>query len=102
LWDARGEVEREVLQVGVEEQVEVVKSGGGLDPPDERSEVRKNVGARATFLDDGKDGGRNALGAFVVGKAPDAFTILKDLIPVFWGWRLILCPSVRMTGRPAN
>jgi hypothetical protein len=80
----------------------MVKSGRGLDAPDERAEVGKNVGARATFLDDGKDGRRNALGAFVVSKAPDALTILKDLIPVFWGWRLSLCPSVRMTSGPAN
>jgi hypothetical protein len=80
----------------------MVKAGGGLDAPDERGEVRKNVGARAIFLDDGKDGRRDALGAFVVGKAPDALTILKDLIPVFWGWRLGLFPSVRMTGGPAN
>jgi hypothetical protein len=54
------------------------------------------------FLEYRKDGGRDALGAFVVGKAPDALTILKDLIPVFWGWRLGLCPSVRMTGGPVK
>jgi hypothetical protein len=80
----------------------MVEPGGGLDAPDERGEVGKDVGTRAMFLNDRKDGRRDALGAFVVGKAPDALTILKDLIPVFWGWRLGLCPSVRMTGRSSK
>jgi hypothetical protein len=34
LREARGELEGEALQLGVEEQVEIVKPGGGLDAPD--------------------------------------------------------------------
>jgi hypothetical protein len=95
LREARGDLECEVLQFGVEEEVEVVKPGGCLDAPDERGEVGKNVGARAMFLDDRENGRRNAFGAFVVSEALDAFTILYDLLPVFWGWWFSLCSRVR-------
>ena len=91
VWDTRGHLEREVLQLRVEEEVEVVKPAGRLNTPDERGKVGKNVGARTVFIDDGEDRGRDALGAFVIGKAPDALTILKDLVPVFWGRRFCLC-----------
>ena len=55
----------------------------GLDAPDERGEVGKNVSMRTMLLNDREDRGRYALGAFVIGQAPDALTILKDLVPVF-------------------
>ena len=93
--EARGDLECEVLQFGVEEEVEVVKPCGCLDAPDERGEVGKDVGARAVFLDDRENGRRNAFGAFVVCEAPDALTILNDLLPVFWGRWLSLCSRVR-------
>ena len=93
--EARGDLECEVLQLGVEEEVEMVKPGGCLDAPDERGEVGKNVGARAMFLDDRENGRRNAFGTFVISKALDAFTILNDLLPVFWCWRFSLCSRVR-------
>jgi hypothetical protein len=62
-----------------------------LDAPNERGEVGKNVGTRTVFIDDREDRGRYALGAFVIGKAPDAVTILKDLLPVFRGRCFGLC-----------
>jgi hypothetical protein len=83
VWDARGHLEGEVLQLWVEEEVEVVKPAGRLNAPDECGEVGENVGARTVLIDDWEDRGRDTLGTFVVGKAPDALTILKDLVPVF-------------------
>ncbi len=71
--------------------MEVVKPAGRLDAPDECGEVGENVGARTVFIDDWEDRGRDTLGTFVVGKAPDALTILKDLVPVFRGRRFSLC-----------
>ena len=53
--DARGYLEREILQLWVEKEVEMVKPAGGLDAPDESAEVGKNVGDRSVFLDDGED-----------------------------------------------
>jgi hypothetical protein len=91
VWDARGHLEREVLQLRVEEEVEMVEPAGRLNAPDECGEVGKNVGARTVFIDDGEDRGRDTLGTFVIGKAPDTLTILKDLVPVFWGWCFRLC-----------
>jgi hypothetical protein len=73
------------LQLRVEEKVEMVKPAGRVGAPDESGEVGKNVGARTVFLDDREDRGRDTLGTFVIGKAPDALTILKDLVPVFRG-----------------
>jgi hypothetical protein len=84
--EARGYLESEVLQLRVEKEVEMVKPALCLDAPDESGEVGKNVGARAVFLNDREDRGRDTLGALVIGKAPDALTILKDLVPVFRGW----------------
>ena len=84
--DARGYLEREILQLRVEKEVEMVKPAGGLDAPDKIGEVGKNVGARTVFLDDGEDRGRDTLGAFVIGDAANALTILKDLVPVFRRW----------------
>ena len=75
--------------------MKVVKPSRCLDAPRESGEVGKNVGARAIFIDDGEYGRRNALGAFVVGEAPDALTILNDLLPVFWGWWFSLCSRKR-------
>jgi hypothetical protein len=89
--EARGYLEREVLQLRVEEEVEMVKPARRIGTPDECGEVGKNVGARAVFLNDGEDRGRDTLGTFIVGKAPDALTILKDLVPVFRGWCFSLC-----------
>jgi hypothetical protein len=91
VWDARRHLECEVLQLRVEEEVEMVKPAGRLNAPDECGEVGKNVSARALFIDDGEDRGRDTLGTFVIGKAPDALTILKDLVPVFRGRRFSLC-----------
>ena len=91
VWDARGHLEREVLQLRVEEEVEMVKPARRLNAPDECGEVGKNVGARTVFIDDGEDRGRNTLGTFVISKAPDALTILNDLVPVFRGRRFSLC-----------
>jgi len=51
----RGDTEREVLQLRVEEEVEMVKPAGRLNAPDECGEVGKNVGARTVFIDDGED-----------------------------------------------
>jgi len=99
LREARGDLECEVLQFGVKEEVEMVKPGGCLDAPDESGEVGKNVGARAMFIDDRENGRRNALGTFVVGEAPDAFTILNDLLPVFWGWWFSLSSRCEMITR---
>ena len=90
--EARGYLKREVLQLRVEKKVEMVKPALCLDAPDESGEVGKNVGARTVFLNDREDRGRDTLGAFVIGKAPDALTVLKDLVPVFWGWCFGLCP----------
>ena len=87
MWDARGHLEREVLELRVEEEVEMVKPAGRLNAPDERGEVGKNVGARTVFIDDGEDRRRDTLGTFVVGKASDALTVLKDFVPVFRGRR---------------
>jgi hypothetical protein len=47
------------------------------------------------FIDDRENGRRNALGAFVIGEAPDTLAILNDLLPVLWGWRFSLCSRVR-------
>jgi len=69
----------------------MVKPAGRLNAPDECCEVGKNIGARTVFIDDGEDRGRDTLGAFVIGKAPDALTILKDPVPVFRGRRFSLC-----------
>jgi hypothetical protein len=91
VWDARGHLEREVLQLRVEEEVEMVEPAGRLDAPDECGEVGKNVGARAVFIDNGENRGRDTLGTFVISKAPDALTVLKDLVPVFRGRRFSLC-----------
>ena len=91
MWDARGHLEREALQLRVEEEVEMVKPAGCLNAPDECGEIGKNVGARTVFIDDGEERGRDTLGTFVVGKAPDALTILNDLVPVLWGRRFSLC-----------
>lgn len=90
MWDARGHLEREVLQFRVEEEVEIVEPAGRLDAPDECGEVGKNVGAGTVFIDDGEDRGRDTLGTFVISKAPDALTILKDLVPVLRGRRFSL------------
>lgn len=73
----------------------MVKPSRCLDAPYERGEVGKNVSTRAMFVNDRENGRRNALGAFVVGEASDAFTILKDLLPVFWGWWFSLRSRVR-------
>jgi hypothetical protein len=73
----------------------VVEPSRCLDAPYERGEVGKNVGTRAMLIDDRENGRRNALGAFVVGEAPDTLAILNDLLPVFWGWRFSLCSRVR-------
>jgi len=89
--DARGDFEREVLQLRVEEEVEVIEPGRRLDAPDERGEVWKDVRARTVFLDDGEDRGGDALGALVICEAPNALTVLKDLLPVFRGWCFSLC-----------
>ena len=89
--EARVDLESEVLQLWIEEKVEVVEPGGRLDAPNKRGEVGKNVGTRTVFLDDREDRGRYALGTFVIGKAPDALTILKDLLPVLRGWHFSLC-----------
>ena len=91
MWYARGHLEREALQLRVQKEVEMVKPAGCLNAPDECGEVGKNVGARTMFIDDGEDRGRDTLGTFVVGKAPDALTILKDLVPVIRGRRFGLC-----------
>jgi len=91
VWDARIDLEREVLQLWVEEEVEVVEPVRCLDTPDERAKVGKNVGTRTVFIDDREDRGRYALGAFVIDKAPDALTILDDLLPVFRGRCFSLC-----------
>ena len=91
MWDAWGHLEREVLQLRVEEEMEMVKPAGRLNPPDECGEVGKNVGARTVFIDDGEDRGRYTLGTFVIGKAPDALTVLKDTVPVFRGRSFSLC-----------
>ena len=69
----------------------MVKPAGRFNAPDECGEVGKNVGARTVFIDDGEDRGRDTLGTFVIGKAPDALTILKDLVPVFGGRCFSLC-----------
>ena len=56
----------------------MVESVGGLDAPDKRGEVGKDVSTRTVILDDQEDRGRYALGAFVIGQAPNMLTILKD------------------------
>ena len=89
--DAGVDFEREVLQLWIKEEVDMIEPVGGLDAPDERGEVGKDVSMRTVLLDDREDRGRYALGAFVISQAPDALTILKDLLPVFWGRRFSLC-----------
>jgi hypothetical protein len=62
----------------------MVKPAGHLNTPDKCDEVGKNVSARALFIDDGEDRGRDTVGTFIIGKAPDSaytLTILKDLVP---------------------
>jgi hypothetical protein len=83
--EARRYLEREVLQLRVEKEVEMVEPAERLDAPDESGEVGKNVGARTVFLNDQEDRGRDTLGTFVIGKALDALTVLKNLVPVFRG-----------------
>ena len=73
----------------------MIKPSRCFDAPYESGEVGKNVGARAMFVDDREDRRRNAFGALVIGEAPDALTILYDLLPVFWGWWFSLCFRVR-------
>jgi len=53
--EARGYLEREVLQLRVEEEMEMVKPAGRVGAPDESGEVGKNVGTRTVFLDDRED-----------------------------------------------
>ncbi len=43
------------------------------------------------YVDDGEDRGRDTLGTFVISEAPDALTILKDLVPVSRGRFFSLC-----------
>ena len=94
--DAGVNLECEVLQLWIKEEVEVIEPVGGLDAPDERGEVGKDVSVWTVFLDDREDRGRYALGAFVIGQAPDEPTILNDLLPVLWGRRFGLCIGVRI------
>ena len=89
--DTGVDLEREVLQLRIKEEVEMIEPVGGLDAPDERGEVGKDVSMRTMLLDDREDRGRYTLGAFVIGQAPDEPTILKDLLPVFRGRRFSLC-----------
>jgi hypothetical protein len=97
--DAGIDLEREVLQLWIKEEVDVIEPVGGLDAPDERGEIGKDVSVRTVLLDDREDRGRYALGAFVIGQAPDALTILNDLLPVFSGRRFGLCIGVRIDRR---
>ena len=55
MWDARGHLKREVLQLRVEEEVKMVKPAGRFNAPDECGEVGKDVRARTMFIDDWED-----------------------------------------------
>ena len=91
IQDAGFDLEREVLQLWSKEEIQVVESVGGLDAPDERGEVGKDISTRTVILNDQEDRGRCALGAFVIVQAPPMLTILKDLLPVFRGQRFSRC-----------
>ena len=79
--EMRGLISSVRLQLWIKEEIETIEPVGCPDGPDERGEVGKDVSTRTVLLDDRKDRGRYALGAFVTGQAPDAPTILKDLLP---------------------
>ena len=86
----RGLISSVRLQLWIKEEIETIEPVGCPDGPDERGEVGKDVSTRTVLLDDRKDRGRYALGAFVTGQAPGRADHIEGPSPS-WGQHFSLC-----------
>ena len=57
-------------------EIEIIESNGGVDAPDERGEIGKDVSTQTVLLDDQEGRGRYNLGAFIMSRACQASDVL--------------------------
>ena len=73
--DAGVGLEREVLQLWIKRDRDN-RVQWGVDAPDERGEIEKDVSTQTVLLDDQEGRGRYNLGAFIMSRACQASDVL--------------------------